>query len=533
MNLPSLEPPTPNNDERTPMDWGYAVVFAALICLPMVGGLFGIGSLASNPEKRVLAPFPKVEPTREEIAKSGSDIRAYLGSLRSFPGEFNAYYDDHFGFRRSLIYAHSLLKYFWLGISPIATVVSGKDDWLFYNAQGNIENYRGTRLFDDVELERWGRRFAQTQEWLDDRGVAYLLVISPSKTTIYPEYLPDWVRKVSDRTRFDQLQGYLEAETSVDLLDMRPALLASKERERSYLQFDSHWSMYGGFVAYRAVAEKLRERFPEIELLEEDDFRFVSKERPGGDLATILHLYDDLSEVEAKLEWKDELAYEWSVGFDLLAPELPDRKVNELREHPSVTVHRERQDLPEILMFHDSFGPLMSRYLADATRRGVFYWQLPVNPEVVDKETPDIVLQEIGERLLMMRRIGKTNHEITRNFELRRRFRSFDEVLGRLEGTFLGPGETVLEVPIDLSVPRDIVLRIDLDCGGPGLLRVLRGKGAHEALRRNLTLSREIDYVELYGLKSTEPVRVVLQNPSGAPSSVRSIEVRAARDDGP
>jgi hypothetical protein len=57
-----------------------------------------------------------------------------------------------------------------------------------------------------------------------------------------------------------------------------------------------------------------------------------------------------------------------------------------------------------MVMFRDSFGSALVPLLAENFRRSVFVWdwnyEADFFKEVVDKERPDIVIDECGERVL-------------------------------------------------------------------------------------------------------------------------------------
>jgi len=513
-----------NDKPSRSIDRIYVLFFLTGIWLPLIGGVLRIGSLATT-EKRRLASFPVIRPTHKELARNDTVLGAYLASLEQYPREFDAYYDDHFGFRTSFIRAHSIFMYYGLGMSPTSKVVRGKDGWLYYAGQGNIETYRGEDLFDEAELDTWTERFEEIEEWLADRDVRYLVVIAPSKPNIYPEFLPSSVRKVGTVTRLDQLQARLAERTKVELLDLRPALLRAKRDGLVYLKHDSHWSMFGGFSAYRALAERLQVSHPELDLLETDDFRFETWTRYGGDLTNILDLADEMQEEELKLLYQGTVPYTWETE-GLLPPIFTDGEVSELRQVPGATV-QDAPGSPHVVLFHDSFSVVMIPFLAHSVRRGVYYWQPLFDPRVVAREDPDLVIHEIGERILMIESLGRPAPALRRDFHLRRAYRAKVESIGSLAGRPLAAGSTSVEVPLALDRSGDVVLRIDIESPEGTELRVLRGVGSTqvEVDRRRLQLEREIVYAELQDLEPGEDVLLELDLPD-AEGKLRSVEAR-------
>ena len=170
----------------------------------------------------------------------------------------------------------------------------------------------------------------------------------------------------------------------------------------------------------------------------------------------------------------------------------PRRSVNDTRLHPGASV-RDAPELPHIVLFRDSFARDLIPFLVNSVRRGAYYWQFVVDPVVVDHEAPDLVVQEIGERVLMMERFGWTPDEIGRDFELRRSFRASRNVLVDGERRWL---EGELELPLEAGETTDAILRVSLEGAGGQTLRVLRDDG-EAVLERALELRHEIVYVRL------------------------------------
>ena len=89
-----------------------------LLWLPLLATLFTDHGSVSATEKRYLAALPALD--------------ARPDSWLSFPRELEQWYDDHVGFRDTLIRGYALLKIELFGVSPTDTLVVGKDGWFFF-----------------------------------------------------------------------------------------------------------------------------------------------------------------------------------------------------------------------------------------------------------------------------------------------------------------------------------------------------------------------------------------------------------------
>ena len=60
------------------------------------------------------------------------------------------------------------------------------------------------------ELEKWQHVFENRRDWLAARGIPYLIVFAPNKSTIYPEHMPSAYNPVHTQSRLDQLMAHLK-----------------------------------------------------------------------------------------------------------------------------------------------------------------------------------------------------------------------------------------------------------------------------------------------------------------------------------
>jgi hypothetical protein len=93
------------------------ILFLAGITLPLGDTILGLDPTILN-ENRVLASLP--------------EFSIDMSLLSTYPKDFEAFYNDHFGFRRTLIWGRSLVMVKLLGVSPNSDVIVCKDGWLFY-----------------------------------------------------------------------------------------------------------------------------------------------------------------------------------------------------------------------------------------------------------------------------------------------------------------------------------------------------------------------------------------------------------------
>lgn len=349
--------------------------FLVLLWGPLLGSLLSSDRQVSEVENRPLAQLPAWPSDR--------------AGLQDWPRRFEAYFDDQLGGRETLVYWHNRIK-LALGMSPSDKVLPGREDWLFYTgieADGQVDpvrDLRGSSLFSEDELAAWAANLNSKQRWLAARDIAYLFVIAPNKSSIYPEYLPARIHPGPSRT--DQLVQYLAQHSTVQVLDLRPALLSAKSDGQLYHRTDSHWNALGAWHAQQAIQTHLKHWFPELSAL---PYRNLSwQQQLGGDLAQMLGLRQIL------LEPKPKARLGCYRVRRPLQPEPPHRQVIGCDQ-------AQRQGL----LFHDSFADALAGYLAhyfhDLT-------MLSIRPDLayftrlVAETQPDIVIEQRVERYLAL-----------------------------------------------------------------------------------------------------------------------------------
>lgn len=154
-------------------------------------------------------------------------------------------------------------------------VLYGKNDWLFYqNAKdGNTyEDYIGNpeKYFSLKEKENIKDNLEKQQAAVRAQkpNAEFYVVIVPNKESVYSEYMPSYVQRVSEKTRTDDLAEYLQANTDVEIIYVKKAMLAEKEKHQLYYYTDTHWNMKGTYVA----AAELMKRLGKTLSLNDSDF---------------------------------------------------------------------------------------------------------------------------------------------------------------------------------------------------------------------------------------------------------------------
>jgi len=355
-----------------------AAFFAAL-WLPLLGAIALPESSVSATENRFLAPLP-------ELAWSWERLRGY-------PGELEAYYDDHMGFRNSLIRSNARLWVTVLGSSPSDQLIVGKNGWFFFNHPTALEQYRGLARFTPEELRRWKEALEERRDWLAERGIGYVLILAPNKHVIYPEFMPDRYPRVGGDEQHAQLAEYLRLHSGLTVVDLMPPLLEAKAEERVYHLTDTHWNDVGAYTAYLHILDGIDRVLPGFS--ESSPPAEVEPRRhttPGMGLTSIVGLSRSYSEDRLELRKTQPRAR--------VSPE--HRRGYKTRERQLLPLALGVDDprLPRAILFRDSFANALLPYLSENFRRILFVWSRDISPHLIEVEKPDVVLHEIVGRFI-------------------------------------------------------------------------------------------------------------------------------------
>lgn len=377
---------------------GLVVLFTAALALPALGWFLGWQGAVLN-ENRNLAPPPDFRHTR----------------LTDLPTRIESYYEDHIGFRGSIIRASGVVLYRWLGQSSADVVVGktpapGEPPWYFFASEGVLDDRLGLGLLTQERLETWRESLESRARWLQRRGIAYLFVIMPEKSSIYPEFLPDYLKNHLGPTRLEQLGKYLkDARSPVAFLDMSYALRQAKPEGALFFPLDTHWNGRAAFYVYQAIIAALKPAFPDLApgVMNRD---FEIREGPRSlriDLASMLGLsFDAPTPLLSYIgDAKPQLAAApWPAGLDPAFNLQQAYGAGVPGLYALAMPGRTRR----LLVFHDSafVANLLSREsqpLAMNFAHSYFAWMVPSDAALqrfAEMEQPDLVIEEHGERFL-------------------------------------------------------------------------------------------------------------------------------------
>lgn len=322
----------------------------------------------ANYENRVLNAFPSVGRTR------------YV----DFSKEFDKYYNDRVPFRNQLIELRNRICYYVFKDTLSDQVVIGKDGWLFLKdkIQGDtIADYNGEHVLSDEELLEIAVNLEKCKEYLQSKGIEFVVMIAPNKARVYSEYLPDYLGEGAAVYPAQQIVDYIRSNTDIKIVYDYNNLMEAKAECELYHKADTHWNNAGAYVGAQSLLSELGTEFPRlqdgqinIELINSDEV----------DLADMLHMKNDFA--------KSEIDYS-IIGYEDNNATIVQDKFNGVIEYESLA-----DDDRTIYMCRDSFATNMGPYIASQFKRTYMRHYDTYTNSDIDSVNPDIFVLESVER---------------------------------------------------------------------------------------------------------------------------------------
>ncbi len=234
---------------------GLTIGFVMLLIFPTIQKYFPV--------------FPELESTENRQLASKPIIQYHF--LDPVPKLYEDYYNDHFSLRNQLVHLKSLLIAKTLNKSPMPEfAIFGKDDWI-YLVDKELDTYRGKNLLKQADMDKISNEMIRRKKYLDYKNISLYFVIIPTKYTIYPEYLPNNIDKLSRTNSTDLVKDAL-FKSGIDVLDLRDELIHFKSEDLLYYKTDNHWNDLGSFYASKIIIDKIKKDYLNIPTLNLDNY---------------------------------------------------------------------------------------------------------------------------------------------------------------------------------------------------------------------------------------------------------------------
>lgn len=321
-------------------------------------------------------------------AAIGNETRADKPKLSDgveLTANIDSYFSQNFGFRNRLVYAGNMLKKGVFRTSGQSDVIVGEDGWLFYARA--LDDYLGTSILSDVELERMAVVVSMMQQYAKRQGKEFIFVSAPNKMSVYGEYMPYYYMEEKGLGNYELLYDRLTS-LGVNTVQLKNVLNVKKlEGIQLYHKLDSHWNNYGAAVAYEAVADKLNSIYggDYSGYTAYSRFAYSVKNNFSGDLQSMLLPGSGKKDAQVEFDVDDSFEY-----------------VNRFRSVEDLVITTKNQSAAvdkNVTLFRDSFGNALYWFFANDYAFLTAKREIPYNIYQAAAES-DIIAVELVERNL-------------------------------------------------------------------------------------------------------------------------------------
>ena len=307
-----------------------------------------------------------------------------LKNLNFNPNQIN---DDFYG--RSRLISLTTSFRLMIGDRVFPKSVVGEAGWLFLTAEKSSDIYQNVIPFSDDELAQIQASLDLVTEKYAQEGITLIVVVPPAKQSIYPEFMPDEITVLGDKSRLDQLVAYLSGHGNSQILDLRPALLEAKDAQQVYYSTDTHWNLLGAFTAYQQVIGELGQTYPQLVPYSLSDYEISTSKTEVLDIAQNI----------GSKNWREE-----KIEFTPKTERSATFREFLLGQRKILFSATQNEALPSAVVYYDSFFFTVNPFLAEHFEQAFYIqnytggglWTL----DWVDDMKPDIVIVEFSERYI-------------------------------------------------------------------------------------------------------------------------------------
>jgi hypothetical protein len=329
-------------------------------------------------ENRMLAQRPSV-----------ADIKDRPGV---FVRQFDEWFKDSTGFREKLLVLYKAVnENKWLNNVVQYTdgryvylVVKKGHHYFAYTDGWMISKFQGKEFLSSEKMSKMAAKLEMVKIYLENKAIPLVVMFCTDKESVYPEYYPKSIKRGPEPIQLDVITNYLQKNTSVDVFNIRQALLAEKDTNLLYAVSSGdlvHYTQIGAFFAYRELMRHVNVYFPRIIPYELDDLEISYNEKGIPNIRL-----------------KSGFTYQ----------KLDDSFFDDVDVYRQLAVNHAYQNtdlnLPVILFLCDSYADesLIGKYFAQKFGKTILIHASYINhiDDYISKYKPDIVIFESAERQL-------------------------------------------------------------------------------------------------------------------------------------
>lgn len=330
-------------------------------------------------------------------------------------------YDNKLWTKRVTVFnttSSDVLDYVKRSTYPSKAMLS-EHGWVYLvNDSSDFMDYLyGQEEWDENVAVRASTVIAKRRAILKDKGIEYLKFVVPEKAVVYPEYMPKIFSEVAQNSKRPATLISQKEIGNFSYLD--EVLKDAKSFGQLYFRGDSHTNWFGAYFVYHSIASRMNETLSKnghsikapLKLAQLQPFLAAY----GGDLYSQLEpdmkTFFDGAWSSLNLGDKIEYLVGWKIPSGIQAAQkldVDDFYTKKITERETFHYKCEKSSLPRAVVFRDSTSDFLVDLIAEHFSSSVFVWHKGmVYEDVIERESPDIVLHIMAERFLTQYKFAK------------------------------------------------------------------------------------------------------------------------------
>lgn len=232
----------------------FSIMFLVVISLPFILSDKKGGSIAPE-ENRYLAEAP------------------HLSLHKGFNREVENWINDNAGGRTLF---RSIYNYTNINIlkSKRDSQFYYANDWV-YLINGTLQYLQNTDAMNREQIDDLRTKYQAIMNFTQEHDIDFCSVVFPHKVDVYPENINKDVKAVNPISQLEILYENFASDKTMSMSVAFDELIRAKnEGQLVYSKaYDaSHWNNQGAFIGYKILMNQIRQKLPDIKVLEENDF---------------------------------------------------------------------------------------------------------------------------------------------------------------------------------------------------------------------------------------------------------------------
>jgi hypothetical protein len=314
----------------------------------------------------------------------------------------NKWLDSHPNLRKQIT---RVLKFGISKLSPSESLSIGKEGWIFYALDYNLDIPKGNYPLTDEILDYQIIALTNINEYYKLINSHFYYLLYPSKTSIYSEYMRGDFIPVKE-TPVDILTRNFNDNTNLNIISPKNQILSDKKLGLMYLKMDPHTSDLGAYSVYKTICSNLGEHSGlDIEPV---PVNFVDGEYHIGinDIAGVPNLFG-VSETGPVAQYEPKARRVTEGEFYNKVAAITTSEANSFGNSAWVIFENPDANNGTLLIYgtsmwlYDNIGEQwqLTRYLAENFKRVVYTGiNTMIMPDLDSVVNPDIVIVELPER---------------------------------------------------------------------------------------------------------------------------------------